>query len=54
MQGFLTALTAVVNASFDWLGITLGTIIESPALTTMCVGIPIVGKVVDLIARLIR
>lgn len=54
MAVFLQQITAVVEESISWLEIILDTILASPALTVICIGVPIVSKVVQLFSRLIR
>lgn len=54
MASFLQQVTLVVQESVEWLEIILDTILASPALTVICVGVPIVSQVVRLFSRLIR
>lgn len=54
MTAFLSNISLVVSAAITWMNQFLTVIIETPALTVMCIAIPLVSISVDLIRRLIR
>lgn len=54
MSAFLSDVTLVVSECVEWIGQYLDVILDNPALTVMCVAIPIVSVSVDLLRRLIR
>lgn len=54
MTAFLSNISLVVSAAITWMNQFLTVIIETPALTVMCIAIPLVSVAVDLIRRLIR
>lgn len=54
MSDFLTNIGLFFTQSMTWAGDVLGTITASPALTVMCLGMPIVGFAVGLLSRLFR
>lgn len=54
MAEFLTNIGTFFTQSTTWLSDVLDVIIASPALTIMCLAMPIVGFAVGLLGRLIR
>lgn len=54
MEAFLGNIGAFFTQSVTWIGNVLDVIVENPALTIMCLGMPIVGFAVGLLGRLIR
>lgn len=54
MSAFLTEVGTFFTQSLEWTGSILGTVIESPALMVMVVGMPIVGFAYGLLGRLFR
>lgn len=54
MASFLTTLGQIVAASIDWMVDYLDVIMATPALTVICIAVPIVSVTIDLVKRLIR
>lgn len=54
MSDFLTNIGTFFTQSITWLSNVLDTVVASPALTIMCLAMPIVGFAVGLLGRLIR
>lgn len=54
MTEFLSSVSLVVSAAITWMNQFLTVIIDTPALTVMCIAVPLVSVSVDLIRRLIR
>lgn len=54
MSAFLTEIGTFFTQSVTWLGDVLDVIIANPALTVLCIAMPIVGFAVGLLGRLIR
>lgn len=54
MASFLTDIGAFFTQSISWLSTCLSTITASPALTVLCLAMPICGFAVGLLGRLIR
>lgn len=54
MEQFLSSVSQVVTASLTWMTQYLSVIVNNPALTTLCIAIPIVSVSVDMLRRLIR
>lgn len=54
MTEFLTNIGTFFTQSITWLSNVLDTVVASPALTIMCLAMPIVGFAVGLLGRLIR
>lgn len=54
MQSFLSNVSAVVTEAIEWMGLYMDTILEYPALFTICVGMPLCFMAVNLLNRLIR
>lgn len=54
MSDFLSNIGTFFTQSITWLSDVLDTVVASPALTIMCLAMPIVGFAVGLLGRLIR
>lgn len=54
MAEFLTNIGTFFTQSLTWATDVLDVIIASPALTVMCIAIPITGFAVGLLGRLFR
>lgn len=54
MSTFLSNIGVFFTQSMSWAYSALYTITSSPALTVMCLGMPIVGFAVGLLSRLFR
>lgn len=54
MADFLANIGTFFTQSTTWLGDVLDVIVANPALTVMCLAMPIVGFAVGLLGRLIR
>ena len=54
MDAFLGTIGTFFTQSVSWMGDILDIVVENPALTIMCLGMPIVGFAVGLLGRLIR
>lgn len=54
MASFLSTIGQIVTASIDWMMEYLDVIIATPALTVICIAVPIVTVTIDLVKRLIR
>lgn len=52
MSEFLTTIGTFFTQSITWCGDVLTTIIGNPALTVLCLAMPIVGFAVGLLGRL--
>lgn len=54
MDSFLTTIGTFFTKCVGWMGDVLTAIIANPALTVLCLAMPIVGFSVSLLRRLIR
>lgn len=54
MADFLTNIGTFFTQSMTWLSDVLDVIIASPALTVLCLAMPIIGFAVGLLGRLMR
>lgn len=54
ISGLLGDIGVFFNQSMTWAIQVLDKIVASPALTVMCLGMPIVGFAVGLLSRLFR
>jgi len=54
MESFLSNIGAFFTQCITWLGTCLDTITGNPALTVLCLAMPICGFAVGLLGRLIR
>ena len=54
MEGFLSNIGTFFTKCIAWLGTCLDTITGNPALTVLCLAMPICGFAVGLLGRLIR
>lgn len=54
MAEFLTNIGTFFTQSMTWLSDVLDVIIASPALTVLCLAMPIIGFAVGLLGRLMR
>ena len=54
MSTFLDNIGTFFTTAVGWLGTCLDTITGNPALTVLCLAMPICGFVVGLLGRLIR
>lgn len=54
MSTFLTSIGTFFTQAISWLSTCLNTIVASPALTVLCLAMPICGFAVGLLGRLIR
>lgn len=54
MEQFLSSVSQVVTASLTWITQYTAVIMNNPALTTICIAVPIVSVSVDMLKRLIR
>ena len=54
MSTFLTDIGTFFTQSVGWMGDILSNVTDSPALTVLVLGFPIVGFAFGLLARLIR
>lgn len=54
MTAFLENIGLFFTQSVEWLGTVLDTIVASPALTVICLAMPICGFAVGLLSRLFR
>lgn len=54
MAAFLTDIGTFFTQAIDWLSACLTTITGNPALTVLCLAMPICGFAVGLLGRLIR
>lgn len=54
MTAFLTDIGTFFTTSIGWLGQVLNTVTGSPALTVVCLAIPISGFAIGMLGRLIR
>lgn len=54
MSEFLSNIGLFFTQSMTWSAAVLDKIVASPALTVMCLGMPIVGFAVGLLSRLFR
>lgn len=54
MSEFLGNISVFFTQSLTWASQVLDKIVASPALTVMCLGMPIVGFAVGLLSRLFR
>lgn len=52
MSGFLTNIGTFGTTAITWMGNVLDTIVASPALTTVCLAMPIFGFAVGLLKRM--
>ena len=49
MTEFLTNVSAVMSAALDWMVDIVDVIVSEPALLVLCVAVPIVYRVVDVV-----
>lgn len=54
MESFLSGIGTFFTTAVGWLGQCLNTITANPALTVLCLAMPICGFAVGLLGRLIR
>lgn len=54
MTTFLATMTEFLTWSLTSVGSVMTTIIDTPALTVMCIAMPIIGFAVGLLTRLFR
>lgn len=54
MTGFLTNIGTFFTTSLGWLGNVLDVVVANPALTVLCLAMPICGFAVGMLNRLIR
>lgn len=54
MATFLTDIHTFFSSSMNWVVKVLDVIVANPALTVMCLAMPIVGFAVGLLSRLFR
>lgn len=54
MSAFLTEIGTFFTQATEWMGSILTNVTDSPALTVLVLGFPIVGFAFGLLARLIR
>lgn len=54
MSGFLTNIGTFFTTAIGWLGDVLAVIVANPALTVLCLAMPICGFAIGMLNRLIR
>lgn len=54
MTAFLTNIGTFFTTSIGWLGDVLDVVVANPALTVLCLAMPICGFAVGMLNRLIR
>ena len=54
MTSFLTNIGTFFTTSIGWLGDVLDVVVANPALTVLCLAMPICGFAVGMLNRLIR
>ena len=54
MSNFLQQMGQVVTECVTWMNLFLNAILDSPALITICIAVPLVNVAVNLLRRLIR
>lgn len=54
MSTFLTNIGTFFTTSIGWLGDVLDVIVANPALTVLCLAMPICGFAIGMLNRLIR
>ena len=54
MADFLSDVGLVVTQSISWMMQFLDVIVDTPALTVICIAVPLVNVAVNLLRRLIR